>query len=202
MGSQLASLDLTHVLCECQRNPLRTLSDVFADDANSHLSFGLALLTLSPILLMASYASLAVFTRELTVLIMWAGQLLCEASNYLLKHWLKQPRPNGQSDGHLHIVILTALLSARAAALGDGYGFPSSHSQWMAYFATFLICHVGFRHRFTPTGSGLVDFLLRLVVILGLITWAGGVAYSRCALSLVGYDPAVKADCLHLSGSA
>jgi len=66
-----------------------------------------------------------------------------------------------------------------AADLGDGYGFPSSHSQWMAYFATFLICHVRFRHRFTPTGNKSMDLLLRLTVILGLIAWAGGVAYSR-----------------------
>ena len=76
---------------------LKILSNVSTDDANSHLSLGLALLTLSPILLMASYASLAVFTRELTIVIMWAGQLLCEASNYLLKHSFKQPRPNGSS---------------------------------------------------------------------------------------------------------
>ena len=180
MGSQLASLDLTHVLCEYLSNPLsRASSHVSADDANSHLSFALALLTLSPILLMASYASLAVFTRELTILIMWAGQLLCEASNYLLKHWLKQPRPNGSSrvpDANCGPHCISFYPTAE---LGDGYGFPSSHSQWMAYFATFLICHVGFRHRFTPTGTGLVDFLLRLVVILGLIAWAGGVAYSR-----------------------
>jgi len=67
----------------------------------------------------------------------------------------------------------------RTADLGDGYGFPSSHSQWMAYFATFLICHVRFRHRFTPTGNKSVDLLLRLVAVLGLIAWAGGVAYSR-----------------------
>lgn len=151
METQLASLDLTHVIY----------------DEDSYLSFGLALLTLSPILLMASYTSLAVFTRELTILIMWAGQLSCEASNYLLKHLFKQPRPN--------------------AALGDGYGFPSSHSQYMAYFAAFLICHVGFRHRFPPTGSKRVDLFLRLLVVLGLITWAGGVAYSRYAL---GYHSA------------
>jgi len=49
----------------------------------------------------------------------------------------------------------------------------------MAYFATFLICHVRFRHRFTPTGNKLVDLFLRLTVVLGLIAWAGGVAYSR-----------------------
>ena len=101
---------------------------------------------------------------------------------------------------HPDTVVLTAFLSTRAADLGDGYGFPSSHSQWMAYFATFLICHVGFRHRFTPTGTELVDFLLRLVVILGLVAWAGGVAYSRWAFAL--YDPAMKADRPHSSGSA
>jgi len=151
MERQLASLDLTHVIY----------------DTDSYLSFGLAMLTLSPILLMASYTSLAIFTRELSVLIMWAGQFLCEASNYLLKHSLKQPRPN--------------------AELGDGYGFPSSHSQYMAYFATFLICHVRFRHRFTPTGNTLVDLLLRLLVAIALIAWAGGVAYSRYAL---GYHTA------------
>jgi len=116
---------------------------------------------------MASYASLVVFTRELTILIMLAGQVLSEASNYLLKHVIKQPRPN--------------------ADLGDGYGFPSSHSQWMAYFATFLICHVGYRHRFIPTGNKFVDLLLPLAVALGLIAWAGGVAYSRYAL---GYHSA------------
>ena len=76
-------------------------------------------------------------------------------------------------------LALTPFLSVRTADLGDGYGFPSSHSQWMAYFATFLICHVRFRHRFTSTGNKSVDLLLRLAVVLGLIAWAGGVAYSR-----------------------
>jgi hypothetical protein len=102
MERQLASLDLTHVLCESPSEPgalcgSLTYFLLSTDDANSHLSLGLALMTLSPILLMASYTSLAVFTRELTILIMLAGQLLCEASNYVLKHSFKQPRPNGSS---------------------------------------------------------------------------------------------------------
>ena len=75
--------------------------------------------------------------------------------------------------------LTASLFVPRAAGLGDGYGFPSSHSQWMAYFATFLICHVRFRHRFTPTGNKYVDLLLRLAVVLGLVAWAGGVAFSR-----------------------
>ena len=101
MERQLASLDLTHVLCKYPQ-PWNALQSTYlfiypTDDADSHLSLGLALLTLSPILLTASYASLVVFTRELTILIMCAGQLLCEASNYALKHSFKQPRPNGSS---------------------------------------------------------------------------------------------------------
>lgn len=58
----------------------------------------------------------------------------------------------------------------------------------MAYFATFLVCHVRFRHRFAPTGNKRVDVFLSLVVVLGLIAWAGGVAYSRwvfCPLRVV-----------------
>lgn len=143
---------------------------------------------------MASYASLAVFTRELSILVMWAGQLLCEASNYLLKHLFKQSRPNGSSPRfplrnhrvvHLEALVLTLsfFLSVRAADLAEGYGFPSSHSQYMAYFATFLICHVRFRHRFAPMGSKLMDQVLSIAVVIGLIAWAGGVAYSRWVFS-------------------
>ena len=102
MERQFASLDLTHVICKFSENsPEHSATCLpffyLTDDTDSYLSFGLALLTLSPILLMASYASLAIFTRELTILIMWAGQLLCEVTNYLLKYLFKHPRPNGSS---------------------------------------------------------------------------------------------------------
>ena len=38
---------------------------------------------------------LAVFTRELTIINMWAGQLLCEAFNWIIKRAIKQERPIG-----------------------------------------------------------------------------------------------------------
>ncbi|KZV68243.1 hypothetical protein PENSPDRAFT_653381 [Peniophora sp. CONT] len=139
----LASLDLTHVLY----------------DASSHVSLFMALITLSPILLMASYAVLAVFTRELTIIDMWAGQLLCEAFNWAIKRAIKQERPSG--------------------SVGTGYGFPSSHSQYMAYFATFLVLHLHFRHRFVSTGSWIIDKSFRLLLHAAFIGWAGIVAYSR-----------------------
>lgn len=148
-----ASLDLTHVIY----------------DASSDTSFVLALLTLSPILLMPAYAALAVQTRELTIINMWAGQLLSEGLNLVLKHVFKQERP---VDSHLHL---------------NGYGFPSSHSQYMGYFSAFLICHVYFRHRFASTGFIVLDQLFRIVVYLGLAAWCAVVAYSR--LSLLYHTP-------------
>jgi len=144
---QRAALDLTHVLY----------------DASSHVSLVLALITLSPILLMASYATLAVFTRELTIIHMWAGQLLCEAFSWVIKRLVKQERP--------------------VDSVGYGYGFPSSHSQYMAYFATFLLLHLHFRHRFVSTGHWLLDQLFKLAVHAALIGWAAVVAYSRLHLA-------------------
>ncbi|KAG5647855.1 hypothetical protein DXG03_007779 [Asterophora parasitica] len=120
-----ASLDLTHVLY----------------DDESLFSLALALITLSPILLMASYAALAVQTREYVIIVMWAGQLVGEALNWLLKHAIKEDRP--------------------IDSIGNGYGFPSSHSQ------------------FTSTGYPILDQLWRAIVYLGLTTWSGTVAYSR-----------------------
>ncbi|KAG6815884.1 hypothetical protein H0H87_010456 [Tephrocybe sp. NHM501043] len=142
-ANPLASLDLTHVLY----------------DDDSLVSLALALITLSPILLMASYAALAVQTREYIIIVMWAGQLAGEALNWFLKHAIKEDRPIG--------------------SIGNGYGFPSSHSQYMAYFGSFLLCHMYFRHRFSSTGYPLIDELWRVAVYLGLTAWPSAVAYSR-----------------------
>lgn len=43
----------------------------------------------------ASYAALAVMTRELIIIEMWAGQLACEGFNWVLKRAIKQERPVG-----------------------------------------------------------------------------------------------------------
>jgi dolichyldiphosphatase len=48
----------------------------------------------------------------------------------------------------------------------------------MGYFATFLILHLHFRHKFTPSGYWL-DQAFRALVYSALIAWAMAVAYSR-----------------------
>ncbi len=74
---------------------------------------------------------------------------------------------------------LSGQLKGVADTVGKGYGFPSSHSQYMTYFATFLILHLYFRHRFATTGYWIVDKLWRIALYLALILWAGSVCYSR-----------------------
>ncbi|KAI1791781.1 PAP2-domain-containing protein [Ganoderma leucocontextum] len=142
MASRTA-LDLTYVLY----------------DGNSSTSQILALLTLSPILLNPAYAVLTVWTRELVFLEMWAGQMLCECFNYVLKHTVQEDRPNED--------------------LGDGYGFPSSHSQWMGYFASFLVLHFSLRHRFVSTGFRFLDWARDIFLFAFIVLWSGAVAYSR-----------------------
>ena len=66
-----------------------------------------------------------------------------------------------------------------SGSVGTGYGFPSSHSQYMAYFATFLVLHLHFRHRFVSSGSWIIDQSFRLLLHAAFIGWAGTVAYSR-----------------------
>ncbi|KAI0738484.1 PAP2-domain-containing protein [Daedaleopsis nitida] len=142
-----AALDVTHVLY----------------DESSTLAQVLALLTLTPILLNPAYAALTVWTRELVFLEMWAGQMLCETFNYVLKHIIQQERPTTE--------------------LGDGFGFPSSHSQWMGYFASFLVLHFSLRHRFVSTGFPLLDHVRDILLLVCIVTLSGAVAFSRYYLS-------------------
>lgn len=52
------SLDVTHVLCKCPPNVSRQILIWLTDDDSSLFSLGLALITLSPILLMVMFAEL------------------------------------------------------------------------------------------------------------------------------------------------
>ena len=76
-GPPLASLSLTHV----HYNP---------QDPISHLC---AYLALVPQGLVIAYVSLIWGTREVEILLMFAGQMACEGLNWLLKRYIKEERP-------------------------------------------------------------------------------------------------------------
>lgn len=75
----LASLKVTHVFY----NP------------NDPLSLLSAYLALIPQGLMVIYVTLIYSRREIEVLLMFVGQLLCEGANWRLKRLIKEDRPPG-----------------------------------------------------------------------------------------------------------
>ncbi|KAN0061880.1 hypothetical protein ACQY0O_005874 [Thecaphora frezii] len=92
-------------------------------DPDDPLSKLLSLATLSPIFLLCSYITIILYRRELTFINALLGQLSCEGFNWLLKRLIRQPRP--------------------MADFGSGYGMPSSHSQFLGFFAAFFLAHFG-----------------------------------------------------------
>ncbi|KFH74219.1 hypothetical protein MVEG_01432 [Podila verticillata NRRL 6337] len=135
----LTSLSLTHVQ--------------FSDDDLASKIF--AHLTLSPLAITCGYIAVILTTRDLTPILMLAGQALNECVNFVLKRFVKQARPTEY--------------------LGDGYGMPSSHSQFMAYFATYLTILM-YRRGVTP-GS-----VSPHVVTVCVVLWSVVVIYSRVHL--------------------
>ncbi|KAG6009634.1 hypothetical protein E4U21_001698 [Claviceps maximensis] len=107
----LASLSVTHVYYD-------------PDDPISLLCAYLALL---PQALCIVYATLILSTREVEILFMFAGQLGCEALNFLLKRLIKEERPR-----RIH---------------GKGYGMPSSHAQFVAFWSVSLALLLLLRHK-------------------------------------------------------
>ncbi|KAK8065344.1 hypothetical protein PG997_012091 [Apiospora hydei] len=115
--------------------PLASLSLTHVHyDPSDPISYLCAWLALVPQGLCVVYATLVWSTREAEVALMFAGQLLCEALNFALKRLIKEERPRRM--------------------YGKGYGMPSSHAQFVAYFAVSLALFLVVRHRpATPTGQ-------------------------------------------------
>lgn len=96
-------------------------------DPSDPVSYLCAWLALVPQGLCVVYATLIWSTREVEIGLMFAGQLACEALNFALKRLIKEERPRRMN--------------------GKGYGMPSSHAQFVSYFAVSLALFLVLRHR-------------------------------------------------------
>lgn len=144
----LASLSLTHV----HYNP--------ADP----ISYVCAWLALVPQGLCVVYATLIWSNREIEIFLMFAGQMACEALNWLLKRYIKEERPR-----EMH---------------GKGYGMPSSHAQFVSFFSVTLMLFLLFRHVPHPTDTHTpFTFGGRFLLSLAALFSAAGVAVSRIYLN-------------------
>ncbi|KJZ80549.1 hypothetical protein HIM_00399 [Hirsutella minnesotensis 3608] len=101
-------------------------------DPDDHISLLCAYLALVPQALCVVYATLVLATREAEIALAFFGQLACEALNFALKRLIKEERPR-----RIH---------------GKGYGMPSSHAQFVAFWSVSLALFLLVRHQ--PRHSG------------------------------------------------
>ena len=67
---------------------------------------------------------------------------------------------------------------------GKGYGMPSSHAQFVAFFAVYLALFLLLRHTFTYSTSRVIsNFMVRAILAVTLCIGAAGVAISRVYLN-------------------
>lgn len=105
--------------------PLTAYSSL--QDPTDPVSYVCAWLALAPQALCVVYVTLIWSSREAEVALLFAGQLACEAINFALKRLIKEERPR-----RIH---------------GKGYGMPSSHAQFLAFWALSLALFLLVRHR-------------------------------------------------------
>jgi len=149
-AAPLASLSLTHV----HYNP------------NDPISYACAWLALVPQGLCVVYATLIWSTREVEILLMFAGQMGCEALNFALKRLIKEERPKLMN--------------------GKGYGMPSSHAQFVAYFSLSLTLFLLLRHsppKHPIASHTPLSMLTRTGLSMLALACAGLVAWSRTYLN-------------------
>ncbi|KAL4779982.1 phosphatidic acid phosphatase type 2/haloperoxidase [Aspergillus varians] len=144
-----------------EERPLASLSLTHVHyNPEDPLSFLSAWLALVPQALCVVYVTLVWASREVEVGLMFAGQLVCEALNFALKRIIKEERPRQM--------------------FGKGYGMPSSHAQFVAFFAIYIGLFLLFRHSPNATNQGI---FFRVFASLGISLGAAAVAVSRIYLS-------------------
>lgn len=76
----------------------------YRQDPTDRLSYLCAWLALVPQGLCVVYATLIWSSREAEVLLMFAGQMGCEAFNWVLKRYIKEERPKRMSRHHNYLI--------------------------------------------------------------------------------------------------
>jgi len=137
-----------------------SLTLVFYEEGDI-VSMLLAYLTLLPIFIVVSFVALLLFRRECQLALFFIGQLLNEISNLILKRIIREPRPPGAID------------------LGKkSFGMPSDHSQFMLFFATYIVLMIMSKR------IDVKDLRWKVGLSVGLYSIAITVAYSRVYLGL------------------
>ncbi|EFN77657.1 dolichyldiphosphatase 1 [Harpegnathos saltator] len=121
----------------------------------------LAVITLIPFAIIAGFLTLILFRRDLHTIVFFSGILINECINFILKHTICQDRPI-KRDG-----------------LYTEYGMPSTHAQFMWFFAAYASLFVYIRLNYNCT---IAERVWRTIVVVGCVITAVLVTYSRVYL--------------------
>ncbi|XP_018312274.1 dolichyldiphosphatase 1 [Mycetomoellerius zeteki] len=121
----------------------------------------LAVISLMPFVIITGFITLILFRRDLHTIVFFIGVVINECINYILKHMIRQARPM-KRDG-----------------LYAEYGMPSTHAQFMWFFAAYATLFIYFRLNYNCT---ITERFWRTIVAIGCIVTALLVTYSRVYL--------------------
>ncbi|KAJ8688637.1 hypothetical protein QAD02_024432 [Eretmocerus hayati] len=128
-----------------------------------YLGLLLALVSLMPFAVLAGFVTLVIFRRDLHTIAFFGGVVGNEIINYVLKHTIQEPRP------------------MRRDGLYSEYGMPSTHAQFMWFFAAYMTLFVIFRlHQ--SINSKISERFWRVLIIGICIASAVAVTYGRTYL--------------------
>ncbi|UXI19721.1 Histone deacetylase [Sarcoptes scabiei] len=111
----------------------------------------LAIVSLLPIAIIIAFFTLAIFIRDIHVILFFIGQLSNEISNVFLKNYFQEDRPR---------------FDWRDDLTNFSYGWPSGHSQFMAFFVVYsTLCLIfklsmPFWFRYSLISINLIAFAL------------------------------------------
>jgi len=120
----------------------------------------LAYASLLPYVLICSFLTLILFRRDLHTMAYFLGILVSEAINHVLKKILRQPRP----------------MTRKA---DDEYGMPSSHSQFLWFFAVYMVLFVWIRLRHLSNPNTIWIWIWKTTVTAACLFAALIVSVSR-----------------------
>jgi len=126
----------------------------------------LAWSSLLPIFIIVAFITLIIFRREIHTMVFFLGILLNEVVNMAVKSYVKAPRPCRPGDEKL---------------LYNKYGMPSSHAQFVGFFAIYMFCFAYIRLK-TREAEKFMDNIRRHVIALSAIGAAVLVSCSRIYL--------------------
>ncbi|XP_050529197.1 dolichyldiphosphatase 1-like isoform X2 [Daktulosphaira vitifoliae] len=118
-----------------------------------------------PFVILSGFMTLILFRRDLHTISFFFGVIVNEFFNKILKHILCEPRPMIRNPNFVY----------------SEYGMPSAHSQFMWFFASYMIYFTFIRLQYA-NNKAFKEFFWKVTAVAVCITVAFIVSYSRVFL--------------------